>query len=418
MFMKNYIILFLYAIVLLCSCTSKDGDKEILESGTENLSKSLDENRAVDKTIKSPASEMPDLGVEEIISYNDQEFYLTLDNITPLFNYHSQPVIIDNKMKILWYNQQNNSLDFYGLTSKAIDKRVQFELNGPNALPGMRLGAGVNFVNSDTIILFSGQLKRIYLTNLSGDIYSKVDLSRYAHGFGSIAMESPIAYRKGYVYIQLMPNIPLDSPDFYSPDYNRIAKIDLKSGEFEEFYIDLPSEVIGADISQLLKMMNIIYNSKSDKFIISFPLSDKIIVTDFENYKKEYSAKSGLIKDIIKLDRKEKSVPAASLSSFYYWLNSSYEKMIFDPINNLYYREARKGISDEAFIERNFTQRREVIVLDSDFSKIGTLSFNSSGIYYYFYAKDYFFYNKDLQEFNLKNGVEDSIFFHSQELSF
>ncbi|MCE7054052.1 DUF4221 domain-containing protein [Algoriphagus sp. AGSA1] len=415
--MKNYILLLLSFFVIFYSCSSKDGNKANNISTTENHLKPLTDKSNHQKT---EVDETEVDGKESLLTLESKEkgFDLFLDSVTPVFNYHSQPVIINNEMKILWYNQENNSLDFYDLTSKALETRVQFQLNGPNALPGMGLGAGVKFVSPDSILLFSGPLKRIYLTDLSGKIYSKVELSKYAHGFGSVSMESPFAYRNGHIYVQIMPNIAIDAPDFSSPDYNRIAKIDLKTGEFEEFYIDPPSESKGVEMSQQLKMMDIIYNPKIDKFIISFPLSDKIIVTDFKNYKKEYVAKSSLVKDVIKLDPEKKGVPRSSIVSFFYWINSSYEKMIYDPINDLYFREARKGISEEAFKQRNFTEEREIIVLDSDFNKIGTFSFKSGGIYYYFFAKDYFFWNKDLKKFNLDNGVEDSLFFQGKELIF
>ena len=408
--MKNYIIQLLSFFVIFCSCSSKDGKQLNNNFTTENHLKPFTDKSNDQKTEVD--------GKESLLEFKEKGFDLFLDSVTPIFNYHSQPVIINNEMKILWYNQENNSLDFYDLTNKTLDTRLQFQLYGPNALPGMGLGSGVNFINQDSILLFSGQLKRIYLTNLSGEIYRKVDLSKYAHGFGSIAMESPLAYRNGYVYTQIMPNIPMDAPAFPNTDYNRIAKIDLKTGESEEFYIDPPKESKGVEISQQLKMMDIIYNSKIDKFIISFPLSDKIIVTDFKNYKKEYIAKSSLVKDIIKLDPEKKGVPRSSIVNFFYWVNSSYEKMIYDPINDLYFREARKGISEEAFKQRDFSEEREIIVLNSDFEKIGTFSYNSGGTYYYFFAKDYFFWNKDLKKFNLDNGVEDSIFFQSKELIF
>jgi len=171
--MKNYLILFICAIGLYYSCVSNNENEEGTESIPENFSKSLTENSAIDKTKEILESQVPNLRIEEKLSYDGQAFNLILDDITPVFNYHSQPVVIDDKRKIMWYNQRNNSLDFYDLTTKEIDKSLKFEINGPNSLPGMGLGAGVNYVNSDTIILFSGQINLIYLSNLSGKIYKK-----------------------------------------------------------------------------------------------------------------------------------------------------------------------------------------------------------------------------------------------------
>lgn len=355
---------------------------------------------------------------EPNINADGEMHRIELDSITPLFNFHSQPVFIDGEEKVLWFNQENSSLDFYELEKGKLETRLKFELNGPNSLPGMGLGAGIKYINQDSIIIYSGQLKRIYLANHSGTIYNKIDLSNNANGFGSISISSPMAYRKGFLYMQIMPNISIDASDFYSPDYNRIAKIDLKTGEFEEFYIDIPNISKGVEISQQLKMIDIIYNPKVDKFIINLPLSDKIIVTDFKNFTKEYEAKSSLVNEVIKYGQVKTDVPQSNLVNYFYWINSSYEKIIYDPINDLYYREARKGISEEKYKQRDFSEQREIIVLNSEFDKIATFSSENTEIFYYFFLKDYFYWNKDIQKFNLETGVEDYIFFQKKQLDF
>lgn len=355
---------------------------------------------------------------EPNINTDGETYKIELDSITPLFNFHSQPIFIDNEEMMLWFNQENSSLDFYELRNGKLETRLKFELNGPNSIPGMGLGAGIKYINQDSIIIYSGQLKRIYLANQSGTIYNKIDLSNYANGFGSIGLSSPMAYRKGYLFMQIMPNISIDASDFYSPDYNRIAKIDLKTGEFEEFYIDIPNISKGVEISQQLKMIDIIYNPKVDKFIINLPLSDKIIVTDFKNFTKEYEAKSSLVNEVIKYGQVKTDVPQSNLVNYFYWINSSYEKIIYDPINDLYYREARKGISEEKYKQRDFSEQREIIVLNSEFDKIATFSSENTDIFYYFFLKDYFYWNKDIQKFNLESGVEDYIFFQKKQLDF
>lgn len=379
----------------------------------------LSEASVSDVLVRSENERDDNLVIEKIYITNDSiedEFRILLDDVTPLFNYYSQPIVIDGEKKIGWFNLENYSLDFYGIESKTLDKRIEFNQNGPNALPGIGLGAGINFVNQDSIIIYSAMLKRIYLTNISGKIYYKLDLSNNSNGFGSVSMESPIAFREGYAYMQIMPSIPVNAEEFVSPDYNRIAKIDIRTGEYDEFYIEFPKEYSGKIVSQQLKMMDIIYNKKIDKFIISYPLSDTIIVTDFITKNKKIVANSQLINDIIEIDLQEKDIEPSRITNYYYWINDSYGKLLFDPINNLYYREARKGISKDNYNKRNFKDEREFVILNSNFEQVGTFNYLSSGLYYYFFEPHTFFWNKDLQQFNLENGVEDSIFFHRMEL--
>jgi len=75
--------------------------------------------------------------------------------------------------------------------------------------------------------------------------------------------------------------MPIEIPENFNPKYNKIAKIDLSDGSVKEFEIDYPEVYSDKNISQQLKMMSIIYNDKIDKFVISYPLSDDLYVTDF-----------------------------------------------------------------------------------------------------------------------------------------
>lgn len=343
-------------------------------------------------------------------------FTLPLDSETPIFNSFSQPVMINDSSKLLWFNLENYSLDVFDLAKQHLEKKIYYEKSGPNALRGISYGSGINFVNVDTIVFYSRGLKRMYLSSFSGKVYKYVDLSDFTDGLGSVSLSSPLAYRKGSVFMQVLPNIPIDADETFSPNYNRIAKIDLKSGKIKEYEIPYPTVYTGRNISSQLKMIDIIYNRKIDKFIISFPLGGSIYVTDLETGVESYPSKSGLISKVIETDPHSGEVASASISNYYYWINSSYERIIYDPIHEVYLREARKGISENNFKERKFSSDREFVVLNANFEKIGTIDYESSGLYYHFFADDKIYWNKDLQKFNLENGVEDTIFFQSRKL--
>lgn len=349
---------------------------------------------------------------------SNKEFTLPLDSETPIWNYFSQTATINGKQKLIWFNPTRYSIDYFDIESQSLDRSTVLELNGPNAIPGVGMNSGIKYVNEDTVIIYSGPLKRFTLTNASGKIYKKINLKDYNYGLGSTDFKSAICYRKGSVYMQRLPKYPKNLPENYNPPYNKIAKVDLSDGTVEEFEIPYPDIYSNIEIPQQLKMMNFIYNQDIDKFIISYPLSDQLYVTDFHNKTVTYTAKSNILSTTVPVDFENNIVPSTSLQSFYYWRNDSYEALIYDSTNKVYLREARKGISEEDFMNRKFSSKREIIILDKNFKQIDKIEYTSSGLNYYFFYDDKFYWEKDLQKYNLQDGVEDYIYFQNKALAF
>lgn len=106
----------------------------------------------------------------------------------------------------------------------------------------------------------------------------------------------------------------------------------------------------------------------------------------------------------------------SALSNFYFWMNSSYEKILYDIENDIYIREVRAGLSEQDYLNRKFKSKRELILLNSDFQEIDRIPYESAEMYYSFFRKGSFFWNKNIQEFNLEAGIEDTLFFNSIDL--
>ncbi|SDC88900.1 protein of unknown function [Algoriphagus faecimaris] len=348
----------------------------------------------------------------------NEEYSLPLDAETPLWNYFSQPIILKSKPKLLWFNPTRYSIDYFDVRTQTLERKVILEQNGPNALPGIGMNSGIKYINEDTVIVFKGRLNRFSLMKASGEIYKHVNLKDYPYGFGSIDLKTSIAYRKGSIYMQQLPRYPEFLPKDFNPKYNKIAKINLSDGSVEEFEINYPAVYSDKKVPQQLKMIRLVYNEKIDKFIISYPLEEELYITDFKSKVDRHPTPSDLISESIPIDPKNESIDPSSIQSFYYWHNDAYENLIYDPQNDVYLREVRKGISEKEFIDRKFTSKREFIVLDKNFKQMGTFEFFSSGLNYYFFDGNRFFWEKDLQKFNLEDGVEDSIFFQSKVLDF
>jgi hypothetical protein len=344
-------------------------------------------------------------------------FSLVIDEKTSLFNFLNAQTVQSDGSNYLIFNNNLNSVDQYSLLSGQMEKRIIFPQEGPNSIPLMQIPYGFHYVNADTLIFFSGLLETLYLANLEGEVYREIELSGQAVGFGSVGTTSPIAYRKGEVYMQTLPHIPINKPNGYKAPLSGIAKINLRNGKYIELQLPHPKAYENMDIAQQLKMVDLVYNSKSDRFIINFQLSDELLVTDFMNSYEWVSAKSTLVKEIIETDRSNAIVDASKLQNLYYWMNSGYEKIIYEPVRDIYVREARSGISDQAYINRKLSSERELLILNSDFEVIKKQKFISHEMIYHFFLDDSFYWNKDIQTYNIETGVEDSLYFNQTKVS-
>lgn len=162
-------------------------------------------------------------------------------------------------------------------------------------------------------------------------------------------------------------------------------------------------------------MPDILYYEPLDKFLISFPFMDSVYITDFKSSPRMVSMKSELVKKIEPLNMEDPTVPKEQRISYFEWISDAYGKLIYDPVNDLFIREARKGISDDDYINRKLYPEKELLVFDSDFKLKERIKHDGSGIYYYFFDQGKFFINRDLRKFNLEASVEDTVFFQGVE---
>lgn len=346
------------------------------------------------------------------------DFVLGIDDETNIFNYLSVPVNLGNESKLFFFSEISNTLNIYDVANGTLDKKLKYPIQGPNSIFGIGFNSGFVIANYDSIIYYSRLMERVYISNSEGDIYKSLNLSNDSNSFGSIDLTSPMAYRDKSIYLQSLPKISAYSSSDSIKVLNEISKINLETGLVTKLQIQSPAIYFSGNFSYQLKMLDFVYNPKIDKFIFSYPLSDSLYVVDFEGYSKAYLAKSNLVSDFIETDFQNKIVSKSKLTNYYFWINDSYGKLIYDPINDIYLREARKGITEENFLARKLKTKKEVLILNNKFKKIGTIPHNGGDFIYYFFKKNRIYWNKDLVEFNLEASQEDSIFFDSIEIEF
>lgn len=339
------------------------------------------------------------------------DHWILLDSQTSIFNFLSQPAVINSENKFLMFSTIQNALLIYDSENKNLEKKISYSREGPNSLTGLDVSAGLKFVNADTILFYSKTQRQIYLSNISGEVYSKIKLSKYPVGFGSTDLYSPIEYRKGKVYLQILPSTVGRNRQDYENNYNQIAEIDLTTGDYKALKIKYPKEYNGKNVSLQLKMLDILYNKKEDEFIISYPLSHSIYVTNFQDKGRFYDASSALVETHMEYDKDAKSVPPSQLPNYFFWLSDAYGRIMFDEKSEIYFREARTSITEDDYLNRNLKPQKEIIVLNKKFQVINRLPHSGAWLMYHFFNKDVIFWNKEFDKYNTSRGNEDTLYF-------
>lgn len=342
----------------------------------------------------------------------DDVYSLPVDPIADLYSYMAQPISENGEDKLAMFSYNENAMLIYDLETQEIERKIKYDHQGPKTLNNMKYNGGLSYVNSDSIIYYDSQLGITYLSDDNANVYKRLIIDGGNVGFSSMGVDKSIAYRKGHLYIQAWP-VTIGANEMKDRENypNHFGKISLKDGSIKKLLFDFPPEYKGKDYPQMLKSANIIYNPKIDKFIINFPLSHSIYVTDFKGNTKTYLAQSKLVSHNEELSTNKGKVGASRLDDYTTWLSDQYEKLFFDPKSGYYFRIARKGISERAYNARDFATEKEVIVLDENFNQVKTLKHHGGSLLYYFFKEDKIFWNKDMRIHNVEAGNEDVIYF-------
>lgn len=343
------------------------------------------------------------------------DYWLLTDPEADLYNYLREPVTIKGKSKLMIFNHQQNTLLFYDLESRELEKKIKYDFQGPNAVNAVFPGGGLHMISEDSILIYSQRQATLYLSDLKGKIFKKTRIKNDSIGFGAIGVYSTLAYRDQKVYMQSLPATIGEFKTDYENRPNMFGSIDLNTGMTSEFLLDYPEPYQGKDVTQQLKMAEIIYNPDIDKFVISFPLSHTLYVTDFKGYQKTYPARSKLVGRHIEVDQNRKDIDPSAIGSHYLWINDRYGKLTYDPVSGYYFREAMKGLSERNYADRDFSTDKEIIVLDKNFKQVATLPHHGGTFMYYFFDKNHIYWNRDFIEYNFERENEDTLYFESKQ---
>ncbi len=341
-------------------------------------------------------------------------YWLLTDPEADLYNYLREPVTIEGHSKLVIFNHQQNTLLIYDIESQELEKKISYDFQGPNAINGIFPGGGLHVISKDSILIYSQLQSTLYLSDFTGNIFKKTRIKNDSIGFGALGLYSTLAYRNKKVYMQSLPVTIGEFKTDYENRPNMFGSIDLSTGMTKEFVLDYPTPYQGKDQSQQLQMADIVYNADMDKFIISFPLSHLVHVTDFTGDTQTYAARSKLVGKPTEVDHNRKDIDQNAIGSYYFWTNDRYGKLVHDPVSGYYFREAMKGLSERGYKAREFNTEKEIIVLDKNFRQVASLPHHGGTFMYYFFDSNEIYWNKDFIKYNFERENEDTIYFESK----
>ncbi|MFO7825349.1 MAG: DUF4221 family protein [Cyclobacterium sp.] len=277
-------------------------------------------------------------------------------------------------------NENTNELEFYALSKRGDDFKVQFDLDGPNAVGQLK---AFEMISDSTLLVASTYRIRLYLTDLKGNLKKTI--------------KTDDTGRKGKPYVQMYyTNRPLlynrISDDFYvftkvDTDYNgpgiwsgtMFMRISNDTNETIQHVFELPAYfndfIHGAYFSHGSHIL-----LENRYLVLGIPFYNDMLIFDLE--KNDLMAKPAGSKHFG--DALPWENPNMDGHEEFYVTSNSYREVVYDEKNQLLYRLAYQGVP---YIgpdgqRRNWDNKPpSVIMNNSDFEKVGEVDLPVNTIY-------------------------------------
>jgi len=314
---------------------------------------------------------------------------LVIDSNTTTSNIYLQIFESGQDLYLAWPNRFTNSVQIYNLKNREKTNEIFLKKEGPNAVPSLQ---GFLILDNDNVVTFSYRDNDVYLVDGDGNIknknplITKNDEERFP-GFKYIFTGSPISLiQDSIILISRMPLI--------NPKVNRISD-DIKPTLVSYNLLARESNILELKFPDIYKRSihppEFLYYyrciGKNGQIVISFPLSDELVVYESINNAQvaSYPAKSAAFPN--------DAIPyLTSISSSNFETNrdknlveaSVYSNILYDKYRNVYYRFAHIGLPyfDESAGKNNTYRDKatSIIVLDEKFRKVGETPIKAKSI--------------------------------------
>lgn len=276
---------------------------------------------------------------------------------------------------LTYLNKKFNEIHFYCLDSKKLAFKVRTDIDGPNGIGSKIRGFWVH--NLDSIYVTPKARKIILVLNRKGEVIDKIDYNNYDF------MEDSRNKLNKMMSFYSRPNMPLIILNnslfismFPAGNWNEISQEEVND-------IDLTFQLRTDQNS--IKSLNLNYPISTFKknnfefsriygnnnFVYSFNADHNIYVSNNHKEYRLHPAKSQYFDHF-------ESYPRNGSSQDYFMkrvTNPAYLRILYDPYRDAYYRIAYPGYE----VQKNdnlrelikYIPRFSIIILDSNFSKIG-----------------------------------------------
>ncbi|SFB44451.1 DUF4221 family protein [Algoriphagus aquimarinus] len=307
---------------------------------------------------------------QELVS-DGQLVSLQIDSQTSNVSVGLVPFQDENGSWLFNVNHTNNEIQLYDLESKKMEKRMVFDLEGPE---GVEYISGIHVQSMDSIFLFGYPMRNLQLTDTTGKIKA------------NYKYEPPLSYLAAFVHNahfnytpilsgnKLLVNTKFEGDLRTIPDDTLASKsfsytIDLENSEVNLLPMTWPAGY-NASGSKLLEFS---MASDGEHLVYSLVADHNLYVTDLDgNLLKTVANKSQYV---------DQGFPSFNEATDrfntmkYVYASDRYERILYDEYRGVFYRFVfpKVEVKSEEEIDqlRRFPRSFAVMILDKDLNVLG-----------------------------------------------
>ncbi|SFU16258.1 protein of unknown function [Algoriphagus locisalis] len=321
--------------------------------------------------LQSCGSEPDTITTPQKLVSDGQLVSMQIDSQTSNVSDGLVPFQDENGSWLFKLNMMNNEIQLYNLDSKTLEKKMIFNVEGPEGVPNL---SGIYVQNMDSIFLFGFPLANIQLTDTSGAI--KASIKYDAPAGHSVPFVHNAYFTADPVWIdnQLLvktrPEVEVSKVTTEDlADKKLTYSINLKTGETTLSKIGYPADYLSEGVKQLDFSMA----RAGDKLVYSFISDHKLYVSDLQgNPADTVLAKSQYLTAGFETLT---DVTDRSATQRFLYASDRYERLLYDKFRGVFYRFVFPKVeveSDEDLNQlRRFPRKFAVMILDKDLNVLG-----------------------------------------------
>jgi hypothetical protein len=320
--------------------------------------------------LQSCGSDSETITTPQMLVSDGKLVSLPIDDQTPNVSAGLVPFSTDRNW-LFNVNYTNNEVQLYDLDSKTLQKRMVFDVEGPE---GVGYVSGIHVESLDRVYLFGYPSRNLYLTDTSAEIKEK------------FTYEPPLLYTAAFVHNAHYSYTPLVIGNKvlvntkFEGDLRTIADdtlasksfsytIDLKSSEVELLPITWPK---GYNASGP-KLLEFSMATDGEKLVYSLVADHHLYVADLEgNLIKTVDAKSQYVEQIFP-SFNEATDRLNTMK--YVYASDRYERLLYDEYRGVFYRFIFPKVevqNDEEIDQlRRFPRMFAVMIMDKELNVLG-----------------------------------------------